>query len=169
MSSRRKGYKNKTASRLAAVQALYEMEISNLAVDRILARVVSGEGTSFPDLDEGAENSEVTPPDLDFLLALIKGVDAHRQSLDEMIAASLPEAWPLDRIEILLKNLLRAGVQELAYFADVPARVVITEYVELANDFFDSGEASMVNAVLDRLGHILRGDELNRAGNRNGR
>src|SRR5262249_52423126 len=83
-----------------------------------------------------------------------------RLDLDDMIAAVLTEDWRIERLETLLHCILRAGAHELADRADVPARVVISEYVDLADAFYGEKETGLVNGVLGRLAHELRPQEL---------
>jgi N utilization substance protein B len=75
----------------------------------------------------------------------------------------LAAGWPLKRIEAILRAVLRAGVYELSHRNDVPARVIVSEYVDVANAFFDRDETGMVNAVLDQLARGLRASEFDRA------
>src|SRR3546814_13626523 len=76
-----------------------------------------------------------------------------------MRAAVLDEDWTIERIERLLHVLLRAAVVELSNRLEVPARVVISEYVDLAGAFYDGREIAFVNGLLDRLAHVLRAEE----------
>ena len=80
-------------------------------------------------------------------------------TLDPRIDAALTRGWPLKRIETVLRAVLRAGAYELAHRTDVPARVVMKEYVDVASAFVDDDETGMVNAVLDQLAHELRAAE----------
>jgi transcription antitermination protein NusB len=82
-----------------------------------------------------------------------------QSKLDPQIDAALTRGWPLKRIEAVLRAVLRAGAYELACRADVPARVVMSEYVDVAHAFVDDEETGMVNAVLDQLAHQLRAGE----------
>jgi N utilization substance protein B len=93
------------------------------------------------------------------LISLVKGVAAEAASLDDMLAAVLAEDWPVERLETLLRVILRAGAYELGYRPEIPARVAITEYVNLAQAFFHGKEPGMANGVLDRLAHSLRPEE----------
>jgi N utilization substance protein B len=79
--------------------------------------------------------------------------------LDPQIDAALARGWPLKRIEMVLRAVLRAGAYELACRSDVPARVVTSEYVDVASAFVDKEETGMINAVLDQLAHQLRAGE----------
>ena len=86
-----------------------------------------------------------------------------QRRLDPLIDRTLAGGWPLKRIEALLRAVLRAGAFELDQRRDVPARVVIAEYVDVANAFLDGEETGMVNAVLDTLARQLRSGEFDRA------
>ena len=77
-----------------------------------------------------------------------------------MVDRALQQGWPLSRVEAVLRAILRAGTYELRSRKDVPARVVIVEYTDIAGAFFEAEEVGMVNAVLDSLAHRLRPDEL---------
>jgi transcription antitermination protein NusB len=80
-------------------------------------------------------------------------------ALDPRIDAALTRSWPLKRIETVLRAILRTGTYELAHRPDVPARVVMSEYVDVAGAFVDEDETGMVNAVLDQLAHEMRAAE----------
>ncbi len=99
-------------------------------------------------------------PDRDLFASLVRGVSVHRRDLDDMIAAVLVEDWTVERLETLLACILRAGAHELADRPDTPARVVISEYVDLADAFYGDKETGLINGVLDRLGRELRPAEL---------
>jgi len=85
-----------------------------------------------------------------------------QKKLDPLIDEALSKGWPLKRIEAILRAVLRAGAYELEHRRDVPGRVVISEYVDVANAFVDREETGMVNAVLDQIGRQFRGDEFGR-------
>lgn len=142
-----------SASRLAAVQALYQLDLDSVdleqAIDTVKARGAS--------LDEGGLSAEIDP---DRMETIVRGVAGdHAGRLDDMIDGSLSGGWNTGRLESLMRVILRAGIYELMECPDVPARVVINEYVEVAHAFFDRNEPGMVNAVLDRLARILRAGE----------
>jgi N utilization substance protein B len=84
-----------------------------------------------------------------------------QRKLDPLIDAALEQSWPLKRIEAILRAVLRAGAYELDHRRDVPARVVVSEYVDVAHAFVDRDETGMANAVLDQLARSLRGAEFN--------
>jgi N utilization substance protein B len=111
-------------------------------------------------IEEDIEGLKHASVNRELLTELVEGVAKNQDELDDMVAAVLDEDWTLDRLEILLHALLRAATFELAERLEVPARVVVSEYVDLANAFFDTGrETAFVNGLLDRLAHVLRAEE----------
>ena len=145
------------AARLAAVQALYQMDLAATPLSEILAEFESHR------LGREIEGDEYLPAEAAFFRDVVGGVVADQRRLDPIIDAALQKGWPLKRIETVLRAILRAGAYELDKKRDVPARVVITEYVDVANAFVDRDETGMVNAVLDQLARQLRADEFNAA------
>jgi len=99
-----------------------------------------------------------------FFRDLVTGVVRLQRDLDPHINKALTAGWPLVRINVTLRAILRAGIYELTNRKDVPAKVVITEYMDLANAFFDADVPPMVNAVLDALARELRADEFTGSG-----
>ena len=142
------------AARLAAVQALYEMDIAGAKADPVLVEFMQNRWKSV------AEDDDVPPPDVSFLGNLVRGVDGRLAEIDAMIGDALSEDWPMDRLELVLKAILRAGTYELLALGDVPPRVVINEYVDLTHAFFAGNEAGLVNGVLDHLARSLRSAEM---------
>lgn len=141
-----------SASRLAAVQALYQLDLDSVDLEQALD-TVKARGAS---LDEAGLSAEIDPQRME---TIVRGVAGGGSRLDEMIDGSLSGGWNAERLESLMRVILRAGIYELLECPDVPARVVINEYVEVARAFFDRNEPGMVNAVLDRLARILRSGE----------
>jgi len=141
------------AARLAAVQALYQMDIAGTGLNEILAEFethwLGGE----------VEGVQYRPAEAAYFRDIVGGVLREQKKLDPQIDAALSRGWPLKRIEAILRAVLRAGAYELAHRADVPARVVTAEYVDIASAFVDKEETGMVNAVLDQLAHELRAAE----------
>jgi N utilization substance protein B len=142
------------AARLAAVQALYQMDVAAKGLNEIFAEFESHW------MGQEVDGSQYRPAEAAFFRDIVGGVVREQRELDPMIDTSLAGGWPLKRIEALMRALLRAGVYELQHRRDVPARVVISEYVDVAHAFLDKDETGMVNAVLDDLGRRLRADEL---------
>ena len=143
----------RAAARLAAVQALYQMDLTGKGVADILA-----EFETFW-IGREIEGETYLPAERSLFRLIVEGVLAHQRQLDPKIDQLLSDGWPLKRIESVMRATLRAGAFELMIGKDVPVKVVISEYVNIAHAFFDREEVNMVNAVLDRLGHESRADE----------
>ncbi|MGH6719308.1 MAG: transcription antitermination factor NusB [Alphaproteobacteria bacterium] len=142
-----------TAARLAAIQALYQIDMGAASLDQALAAATrNGAGA---ELDDGRR----LDADPFVLTEIVQGVVERTGAVDAMITAALSPKWRLERLEHVLRALLRAGAFELLARPKVPARAVLNEYVDLAHAFYDKAEAGLVNAVLDRLARTLRPDE----------
>jgi N utilization substance protein B len=141
------------AARLAAVQALYQMDLAGSGLNEILTEFESHW------LGGEVEGAQYRPAEAAFFRDIVGGVVREQTRLDPQIDAALARGWPLRRIEAILRAVLRAGAYELACRSDVPARVVMSEYVDVAAAFVDQEETGMVNAVLDQLAHQLRAAE----------
>lgn len=147
--------RKRSTARLAAVQALYEIEISGAEVDPVVHDFLAKRWSKSTINDDGNE-VELADFDTVFFREIVTGVCAKSSELDEMIEGSLQNEWTLSRIEALLKCMLRAGIYELAHHADIPKSVVINEYMDVANAFFTEGEPKMLNGILDKLARVLR-------------
>ncbi len=147
---RRVGGAQLSAARLAAVQALYQVEMTGASAESVLAEFLAHR------LDEEVDGLCLAAADRRLLDELLRGTVAERDALDDMLAAVLDENWPVERLEILLRIVMRAGAFELSRRPEVPARVVVAEYVDLAGAFFGGKEPGLVNGVLDRLARTLR-------------
>lgn len=143
----------RSAARLAAVQALYQMDLAGTDLNDILAEFESHW------LGGEVEGAKYLPAEAAFFREIVRGVVADQRQLDPAIDRVLNEGWPLRRVEALMRAVLRAGAYELTRRADIPARVVVSEYVDVANAFVDREETGMINAVLDMLARNLRGGE----------
>lgn len=146
------------AARLAVVQALYQMDLAGTGINDILAEFESHW------LGREVEGEQYLPAEAAFFRDVINGVVREQRVLDPMIDEALETSWPLKRIETVIRAALRAGAYELANRPDIPARVVITEYADVAAAFVERDETGMVNAVLDQLARRLRGAEFERSG-----
>jgi N utilization substance protein B len=142
------------AARLAAVQALYQMDLAGTGVNEIMAEFESHW------LGGEVEGAKYLPAEAAYFRDIVSGVVREQMSLDPKIDAVLTRGWPLKRIEAVLRAVLRAGAYELACRNDVPARVVMSEYVDVAGAFVDKEETGMVNAVLDQLARQFRAAEI---------
>ncbi len=141
------------AARLAAVQALYQMDLAGTGVNEIMVQFEKHW------LGSEIEGVQYRPAEPAYFRDIVEGVLREQKRLDPQIDAALARGWPLKRIETVLRAVLRAGAYELACRADVPARVVTAEYVDVAGAFVDKEETGMVNAVLDQLARELRAAE----------
>lgn len=150
MSKSKSSSNSSSTARLAAVQGLYEIEISGATLDSILIDFLESRWSSVPD------EPELAPPDRKVFAALVRGVAENKPKLDEIILGAVDDQARFEREELLLKTILRAGVFELYRQPNVPLPVVIDEYVEMAHAFYAEKEPAFVNAVLDKLGKILR-------------
>ena len=140
----------RSASRLAAVQALYQMEVTGKGLKEIL--------TEFETwwIGQEVEGDQYKPAEIAFFRSIVSGVLENQVTIDRTIDQALSDGWPLRRIEALMRAILRGGAFELLHRGDIPARVVIKEYVDVAGAFFDRDEAGMINAVLDALARNTR-------------
>ena len=145
------------ASRLAAVQALYQMDIAATGLNEILAEFESHW------LGREVEGEQYLPAEAAFFRDVVTGFVAEQRRLDPLIDAALAAGWPLKRVEAILRAALRAGAYELDKRLDIPARVIVSEYVAVAHAFVATQETGMVNAVLDQLARQLRAAEFDQA------
>jgi len=141
------------AARLAAVQALYQMDIAGKGLNDILAEFESYW------LGQEVEGEQYLPAEAAFFRDIVGGFTAEQRRLDPLIDQALASGWPLKRVEAIVRAVLRAGAFELDKRPDIPARVVVSEYVGVANAFVDREETGMVNAVLDALARRFRTGE----------
>jgi transcription antitermination protein NusB len=144
------------AARLAAVQALYQMDLASTPLHEILAEFESHW------MGREVEGEQYLPAEAAFFREVVGGVVSEQRKLDPMINEALSQGWPLKRIEALLRAILRAGAYELDKRGDIPARVIVSEYVDVANAFVEKSETGMVNAVLDQIARRLRANEFER-------
>ena len=147
--------RRRSVARLGAIQALYQLALNpgrgpEIAVGEFLHHRLGREidGETYGEADET------------LFADIVRGVALHRERLDENIAASLSEEWPLRRLETILRLILEAGAYELAHRPDIPPRVTLAEYVSIAHAFFDGREPGLANGVLHHLARTLRGTEL---------
>jgi transcription antitermination protein NusB len=143
----------RSAARLAAVQALYQMDVAGTGLNEIFTEFESHW------LGGEIEGAQYRPAEAAFFRDIVGGVVREQKKLDPQIDAALARGWPLKRIEAVLRAVLRAGAYELACRPDVPAQVVMSEYVDVAAAFVGHEETGMVNAVLDQLARQLRSGE----------
>ena len=141
------------AARLAAVQALYQMEVSGSSSATAVMDVLGGR---LPVDDEGPIDADV---DTELFRQIIETTVEKQRELDTLLARHLAKGWRLERIDAVARAILRAGLIELWRRPDVPTPVVIDEYVEIAHSFFDGAEPGFINATLDACVSAVRSGE----------
>jgi len=148
------GLRKRSVARLAAVQALYQIDLSATRPETVIAEFLKHRlGREI----DGEQYGEADPA---LFADIVTGTTERRAELDRAISGVLTPDWPLERLETVLRAILRAGAYELLARADVPARVAISEYLDIAHAFYAGKEPGLVNGVLDRLAHVLRPGDL---------
>ena len=142
------------------MQALYQMDVGGATLPAVVAEFEAHR------LGGELEGEQLRPADAAFFRALVGGVVEGQRRIDPIIHGALPPTWPLTRIDMTLRAIMRCGVYELLEQRDVPARVVINEYVDVANAFFSADEPRLVNGVLDAVARQARPDEFPSAASR---
>jgi N utilization substance protein B len=147
--------RRRSVARLAAVQALYQLELNpGRGADAVIGEFVHHrlgreiDGEIYGEADEA------------LFAEIVRGVTAERERLDETLSAALSEEWPLARLETLLRLILEAGAYELVHRSDIPPRVTLSEYVAIGHAFFDGREPGLANGVLHHLARTLRAADL---------
>ena len=142
--------RSRSAARLAAVQALYQMEMEGTPLAKLLHE--------FHEHRLGAtiEDETYAEAEQSFFDDVVSGTDARRAEIDALIAARLAEGWSLERLDRPMRAILRAGAYELVARPDVPAATVINEYLDVAHAFYDKRETGFVNGLLDAIAKAAR-------------
>ncbi|MEQ1669969.1 MAG: transcription antitermination factor NusB [Hyphomicrobium sp.] len=143
----------RTAARVAAVQALYQMDLAGTDIDDVIEEFLH---VRFA---VDAPEETIAGADRTFFADILRAVLRRQRELDPMIDEQLATGWRLVRVDAILRAVLRAGVAELLDRNDVPARVVINEYINVARFFFSEDEPRVVNGVLDKIAHVVRPKE----------
>jgi transcription antitermination protein NusB len=152
---RPRGGGRRSVARLAAVQALYQLELNpEIAAEAVVREFVRHR------FREEIDGERLAEADAEFFSDIVQGAAAERERLDVEISVALVADWPLARLDAVLRAILHAGAWELMNRRDVPPRVSISEYTTLAYAFFTGKEPGLANGVLDRLGRMLRADEM---------
>lgn len=150
----RPGAPRRRLARLAAVQALYQIEVTGREPTFVVREF--GDVRLADVFEAVREDGEPEPADREWFAQVVRGAWEARSRLDPAIAARLAPGWTLERSGFLFRACARAGAYELAERPDVPPRVVINEYVEVAHALLPGNEPAVVNAVLDRLATDFR-------------
>jgi N utilization substance protein B len=152
----------RTLSRVAAVQALYQAEQAGQSPETVIDQFVrhrigniAGRG--------GLEDGHLTDAQVPLFARIVRTATEQQDVIDGMIVQALPETWPLERLDPVLRALLRASGAELWMADGPPAKVVINEYLDVAHGFFAGEESKLANGVLDRIAHLLRPAEFSPA------
>lgn len=141
---------SRSAARLAAVQALYQMDMEKTPLARLLDEFHQHR------LGREIEDEQYADAEVGFFDDVVKGVDARRDEIDGLVSGKLAEGWSLKRLDRTMIQILRCGAYELLARSDVPKAAVITEYVDVAHAFFEEREAKFVNGLLDAIGKDVR-------------
>ncbi len=154
---------SRSQARLAAVQALYQMDLAETDLAAVIAEFEThrlGPGAADGGTDAGAEGSTGAEADREHFASVLRGVVRRQREIDPMVDRQLAEGWRLTRIDSILRAILRAATYELMELTDVPPRVVISEYIDVAHAFFEGDEPKVVNGVLDAIARKLRPGDL---------
>ena len=149
----------RTVARLAAVQALYQMEVAGAGVEAVIREFSDHRFNAV--ISEDTAPSELPPPELAdadeaFFADIVRGVVTHQHDIDMAVSKRLAANWRLERLDATLRATLRSATYELLHRADIPTEVVLDEYVELAKAFFDKTDAGFVNGALDAVARDVR-------------
>ena len=146
-----KARRARTVARLAAVQALYQMELAGTGVEAVVREFTDHR------FDGDLEGETLAEADEKFFSELVHGVVSEQNAIDSAVTHRLATGWRLERLDATLRAILRAGGWELMHRPDVPVEVAIDEYVEIAKSFFEGPEPGFVNGALDGLARDVRG------------
>lgn len=155
--------RSRTLSRVAAVQALYQSEHAELSSEAVIDQFVRHRIGQLP-WKGGLDDGNLPEADIPLFTRIVRTATQQQDVIDGMVAQALPEAWPMSRLDPVLRAALRAGGAELWMSDGPPAKVVINEYLDVAHGFFSGEEPRMLNGVLDKLAHLLRPAEFSSAG-----
>ncbi len=142
------------AARLAAVQALYQIDMSGVGVEAVIGEFIKHR------FSEDVDGAQFVLADQELFGGIMRGVSDRRDVVDGIVSSALDPKFPLERLEMLLRAILRAGAYEIFVHNDVHPRIIISEYVDVAHAFFAGREPGMVNGVLDHVARKIRPDDL---------
>ena len=151
---------NRSSSRLAAVQALYQYSFGEKTIDDIarefLAGDVGGEVIAEDEITGTETFVPVMPAEPTLFMGILSAYAENADQINKMVDSSFNEEWPAERVELTLKAILQAGVAELIGFPQTPVAIIITEYLDVTKSFYGAPEIKVVNGILDKLAKILR-------------
>jgi len=142
--------RSRSAARLAAVQALYQLEMEPKQITQLLHEFHQHR------LGATVDGDELVDAEVDFFDDIVRGTEARRDEIDALVGSKLAEGWKLERLDRPMRAILRAGTYELIARADVPVGSVISEYLDVAHAFFDKKEVAFVNGLLDAIARQAR-------------
>jgi transcription antitermination protein NusB len=159
----------RSRSRMAAVQALYQMDLAGTDLDAVIedftqVRFAAGPSAAADAIVDADANDALVGADAQFFAELLRGVVRRQRDIDPLVDAQLAAGWRLARVDSILRATLRSGTFELLERADIPSRVIINEYVDVAKAFFHDDEPKVVNGVFDKLARRLRPEEFQNRG-----
>ncbi len=136
----------RSAARFWAVQALYQMEIAQCSLQDTLNEFQKHRVDKV--MDDGIE---LPKTDFNYFANILRGVIENQKEIDQLISDTLREDWKFERLDSILRSVLRAGVFEIKHIEDVPMQVTVSQYTDMSSAYFDNAEAGMVNAILDKM------------------
>ncbi|MEE8302794.1 MAG: transcription antitermination factor NusB [Candidatus Tectomicrobia bacterium] len=152
---RHRGTVRHSAARLAAVQAIYQLEMTESSTGSVIEEFVGHRlGQADVEASRGANANET------LFKELVRGVEIRSDEVKRIIEPLLAKGWAYDRLDVILRCILRLGTFEMLSRVEVPAKVIIGEYVDLADAFFSGSEPGVVNGILDRVAREARASEL---------
>lgn len=147
--------RSRTASRVAAVQALFQSEQAGVSAETVIDEFVRHRLGELPGTG-GFEEGRIPEAEVPLFSRIVRAASTQAETTDRMLTELLPAEWPLNRLDPVLRALLRAGAAELGMADGPPGRVVINEYLDIAHGFFTGDEPRMANGLLDRMARLLR-------------
>lgn len=145
----------RSAARLAAVQGLYQIDLAGASSDTVIHEFARHR------IGQEQDGEEFVTPDPTLFADILRGVQGRLAEVDQLLGGLLDRQWSLERMELLLRAILRAGSWELLANSSVPPHIIINDYIDVTHAFFAGREPGMVNGVLDKLARTLRADEMN--------
>jgi transcription antitermination protein NusB len=150
--------RTRTASRVAAVQALFQAEQAGDNPETVIDQFVRHRLGDLAGQD-GFEDGRIPDAEVPLFARVVREAVRRQDVIDPLLADALPADWPLLRLDPVLRALMRAGAAELSMSDGPPAKVVINEYLDIARGFFTGPEPGLANAVLDKVARSVRGGE----------
>ncbi len=150
-----KNTRSRTASRVAAVQALFQSEQAALSAETVIDEFIRHRLGELPGTG-GFEDGRIPEAEVPLFSRIVRAATTQMETTDRILAEILPADWKLERLDPVLRALLRAGAAELAMADGPPTRVIINEYLDIAHGFFTGEEPRMANGLLDRMARLLR-------------